>query len=276
MKKIIYLFLLLITSQTINAEIIEVNNFNEIEKIVNPLNKSDLVLLDIDYTLIEPSHPALQMSVIKQNKKLFREEIARYSAEENQIIPLLMVTHVQSQLTDPHVPHFLMRLHQQEIPTLGFTALDTCSLPELGYIPAWRSKDLAKHHLIFNPATFADNNYDFTDFPSFRGSYPTFHDGILYCNVICSKGTILKSFLEQAHSKPSKIIFIDDSLDNLQSVEKELHTLGISFLGIHYKVKASSTNISEKDWREVWDMINDRMKTLNLTETNYTTPNTKE
>lgn len=49
------------------------------------------------------------------------------------------------------------------------------------------------------------------------------------------KGSILEFILSKYNYYPSKIIFIDDLLDNLQSIQKLTNKLDIDFQGFHYK-----------------------------------------
>lgn len=247
------------------AEIKEIHQISDLEEAIKPLKSSDWLLFDIDYTLTEPSEPALQMGVIKQNKERFRNELAKFTDEQKLLVPVLMVTQVESQLTDPSVPNLIQKLQDQKIQLLGFTAVDTSVIPEIGFIPTWRAKELKRLGINFHPTTasFPKEKIEFTEFPSFRGTFPLYKDGILYSNVTPSKGSILKAFLSKIDQTPSRIIFVDDSLENLQSVEAELQNLGIPYLGIHYRAQVDPTKlpkVTENEWRSVWDQIHERAK----------------
>jgi hypothetical protein len=52
--------------------------------------------------------------------------------------------------------------------------------------------------------------------------------------ALSDKGSILKLALQRAKLLFKKIIFIDDDLRNLQSVEKICHEMGIDFQGFQY------------------------------------------
>lgn len=252
-------------SNTLLAEIKEIHRIAELEEAITPLKSSDWLLFDIDYTLTEPSEPALQMAVIKQNKERFRSELAKFTEEQKLLVPVLMVTQVKSQLTEPSVPNLIQKLQDQKIPLLGFTAVDTSVIPEIGSIPDWRAKELKKLGINFNSSSFPKEKIEFTEFPSFRGTFPLYKDGILYSNVTASKGKVLKAFLGKMDQTPSRIIFVDDSLENLQSVEAELQNLGIPYLGIHYRVQVDPTKlpqVTENEWKSVWDQILERAKSI--------------
>lgn len=267
MQKLFFMSLLL--TSALSAEIKEIHHFSEIETAIGPLKNSDWLLLDIDYTLTEPSDPALQMSVIKQNKLRFREELSKFNAEEKELVPVLMVTQTESQLTDPLIPKLIQKW-QKQIPVLGFTALDTSVLPQIGYIPAWRTKELKNLGISFHvdaQTPFPKERVEFNTFPSFRGTFPLYEDGILYCNVTNTKGDVLSAFLKKASQTPSKIIFVDDTLENLESVEAALANYDIPFLGIHYKVPADPTKkVSDAAWRATWDKVLERAHSTDAQE----------
>jgi hypothetical protein len=64
--------------------------------------------------------------------------------------------------------------------------------------------------------------------------YPIFEDGMLL-NGQESKGDVLKAFLETIPQyKFKKIIFVDNQLDNVKSVDKMCGDLGTEYVGIEY------------------------------------------
>ncbi len=67
-----------------------------------------------------------------------------------------------------------------------------------------------------------------------HGKFPTFFKGILSNAGIFSKGDVLRVFLNTIGWHPSKVIFYDDRLDNLASVQQVLASLGIDFEGYLY------------------------------------------
>jgi len=61
-----------------------------------------------------------------------------------------------------------------------------------------------------------------------------FIDGILFISLENAKGDALKEFLHQTAYLPAKIIFIDDKLSHIKSVEKACFSLGLDFVGLRY------------------------------------------
>ncbi len=60
-----------------------------------------------------------------------------------------------------------------------------------------------------------------------------YQDGIIFCDGN-NKGAALEVFFERLGYRPTHIIFVDDSLGNLQAVEKLAEKLHIRFNGFHY------------------------------------------
>lgn len=248
------------------AEIHEIQKMCELETFISaPLTNQDWILFDIDYTLVEPEHPVLKMGTIRKHKHRFKEELTRFPEEQQLLAPILIITQFPSQLTDPIVPALIQNLQNQGATVFGFTAADTAAVPEIGPFPLWRSEELKRLGINFSPTIFPMDTIEFAQFPSFRGTFPLYQDGILYSNIIPSKGEVLAAFLDRIAVKPARVIFVEDTLENLQSVEAEMQKRGIPFIGIHYRVHIDDEDmpkISNEEWNEVWDKIRERTERL--------------
>ncbi|MGK5595322.1 MAG: DUF2608 domain-containing protein [Parachlamydiaceae bacterium] len=244
-----------------HCTVTEINYLEEIEKHIPKLTSEDLVLFDIDYTLIEPQNPVLQMGVIKRNKRKFQNEMAKFTYAEKLLIPVLMVTHSSCQLTDPYAPELIKKLQLSGATVLGLTAADTSSIPDVGFLPPQRKELLEYLGIRFSAPKV--ENITFRQFASYRGSYPVYYDGILYSNTIPSKGAVLKKFLEYSQQHPKLVVFVDDTLDNLLSVENELKYLGIPFIGFHYRASHKDVpDVSDEEWETTWEELRQRVASV--------------
>jgi hypothetical protein len=264
-----FIFCLLLSIHA-HAEIKEVSHMKEIEQLLNaPIAPSEWIMFDIDYTLTQPETPVLQMAVIKQNKIRFKDELATFPEKQKALIPILMVTYAPSVLTDLDAPSLISKLQEKGILVLGFTAADTSQIPNVGSIPSWRKNELKRLGIDFSPtsktSSIAKESIEFRQFSSFRGTYPLYKEGILYCNVTASKGDLLTAFIDKQRHKPSKIVFIDDTIENLESVEAALKKLGIAFVGIHYSTQAKGKDVpmvTDQEWNSVWNAIRKRAEAI--------------
>lgn len=258
----------LLCSSAVDAEIREIHQLKEVEQILStPLSSSDWVLFDIDYTLTAPDHPALQMSVIKQNKQRFRQELAQFTEQERDLLPMLMVTQTPNKLTEAAVPELLDVLRRRGATVLGFTSADTSVFPDVGEVPTWRSRELKRLGITFEASQIPYEHFELKYFPPFRGTYPLYSDGILYANNLPGKGEVLAAFIDTLQDRPTRVVLVDDTLDKLQSVQEAMDQKKIPFLGLHYQpIDAAVPQVSDEAWRAVWDAIHRRVEAANIPE----------
>lgn len=92
------------------------------------------------------------------------------------------------------------------------------------------------------------------------GLCPTYFKGVLLAHTSESKGRVLSEFLKKVPEKPKLIIMIDDTPDNLNSIEESLSKdfPDIQFLGIEYdaikKLPADDKQSPEKV-RDFWQQL---------------------
>lgn len=65
---------------------------------------------------------------------------------------------------------------------------------------------------------------------------PTLYEnGVLYTGEYNKKGVIFIDFLSLLGKKPKKVVFIDDKRKHVEEVESALTSIGIEYIGIHYR-----------------------------------------
>lgn len=262
-----FIILGMMLSTQLSGEIKKIDDLKEIKKFIStPSSNVEWIIFDIDYTLTVPSHPALQMPLIKQNKQRFKEEFAKYTKEEQQLIPALIALKEPRKLIDQKTSSLIKDLQNSGASVFGFTALNTSMGPEVGYIPSWRTKELQDLGLSFEESSpLPHKRIEFFQFPPFRGTYPLYQDGVLYSNVTPSKGEVLTAFLDVVEQKPTRIVFIDDSLENIESVEQAMAEKEILVIGLHYvQPQDGNTSISDEEWNDFWCEVPKRLEQYSL------------
>jgi hypothetical protein len=121
-------------------------------------------------------------------------------------------------------------LQENQIKTIAFTRMDTGRLGLIASTEEWRLNQLREQGIDFSSG-FPD--LLLLSFRVAKGEASLFKEGVLFANKE-AKGPVLAAFLEQIDWKPKKILFLDDKLDYLQSVEEALQSKGIEFIGYHY------------------------------------------
>lgn len=238
----------LITSSSASADMAEAPNFEAIEAELLSLDQDALVVFDVDFTLIVPEDKMLRPSGEKYLREITQEKLRGYSKEKIDELTSQVMLQSRVRLTDVKSLELLDLLQQKGIKTVALTAIRT---GEYGAIPSmedWRVQQLRRLGIDFAYSFPGVNPIVFSEFQG-KGPSPAFSQGII-CTVRYKKGQVLKAFLEHLNWKPSKVVFVDDRLDCLQSVETEMDLLGIPTMGFLY---TAETGKNERIDEEIAD-----------------------
>ena len=213
------------------ADIFEIK---EIEKILPAIDSPDtLVLFDMDDTLTDST----TMLGTGQWRKSLREESVYMETlrEINAVsqkdklhdnLTHFVALHVPVKPVEEKLPAVVQEL-QKKVPVLVFTARGK---------KRWYSSDIAAIDLM-TEAQLTQAGYSFHESilpKELQELDPaTYGNGILYTSPL-KKGAFLKDLIQKTGYRPAKIVFIDDKLEQVQSVEKAAQELGIPYVGFWY------------------------------------------
>lgn len=136
-------------------------------------------------------------------------------------------------LVDKYAPKKIQALQKKSIKVMGLTSFPVGKCGTIPSLVDWRVQNIISQGIDFSLSAPYSTTLTFLQF-SHDGQSPIYQNGILFTGLFCSKGTALKAFLEKIKWKPTQIIMIDDKIDNLTSVQKELQSLHIPFRGYEY------------------------------------------
>ncbi|MBN9377540.1 MAG: hypothetical protein BGO14_10615 [Chlamydiales bacterium 38-26] len=218
----ITLSFIFITSLPLQAKITETH---EIADILQEIDEKTLVFFDIDDTLINtecmlgntPWWNYFVNQLIKAHYSL-----DKLPEEINQIIQKIIMR-VPVRLVDPQAAQMIEKLQQKGIPTFALTA----RLLKASYI---------ENAALYTHAHLKSVGIDFTLTPLLdgeKGDFEFFSHGIIFTNHE-EKGPYLRDFIHHYQLDPLKIVFIDDSLRHMKSVDQVLESIGIPFSGFRY------------------------------------------
>lgn len=199
-------------------------------------NESDLVIFDVDDTLIYFLDPFYIEHVIKDSPLYQRCLESKNNVFDN-FFNWLMTT-APCSLIESHTPQLVSSLQQQGTKVIALTALRSIFSQresELLYLPAWRVKHLKELGFDFQkslpPIPPLGWRFDskFTQHPP----EPYFEKGILFSGMAGKPNTLL-NFLRTISFKPKKILFIDDFIENVVSVYRDLTRVGIKCYSVLY------------------------------------------
>ncbi len=191
----------------VSAKIIETT---EITEISSSIEESTLVLFDLDDTLMN--------SVISLNSgkwiKFYWQAAPLFFP--NPLLESLIEfinEHVPVKPLDSSAPRWIQELQKKEgVIPLAMTARSLAHSPDRN-ITAQQLREIG---IDFSQSSF----------PSSFASYPSFQEGIIFTSGEI-KGDHLIKLLKTVHFWPKKVIFLDDKLYQVQSVDKAMEEAGI-------------------------------------------------
>jgi len=200
-----------------------------------------LVIFDIDNTILESINeqgsPQWVTALIKHAEEIGMNPEQAYTIIEPILLDVFMKTEVKP--VEPEIVSLIAQLQQKNISVIGLTARSTLMVDPT-------VKHLASIAISLHQTSLAlENALEIAHLPAPHEAH--YHEGVLYCGGVNPKGRTLETLLKSTSYMPEKIIFVDDQLRYLTSVETVAAELKIPFIGIHY------TRLDEKVKKFVLD-----------------------
>ena len=203
----------------------------ESDKITDILKYSDentLVIFDVDGVVFEPLHtlgndPWAYYEAGKFIKSAGGDVVKGLTA----FCPVWVDVRekVDVKLVSNNILDVLTELEEKNIKIIGLTARG---------IPLIRK---TKEQFDSLGLDFIKNNYHEKDEVC---DLFDLKNGVMFIEIGVDKGKCLKRFFEIAGKKPKKIVFIDDRMKNIKSLNKTCQELSIDFVGIRYSATDNS------------------------------------
>jgi hypothetical protein len=208
----------------IQAKIIETEKFADILK---EADAKTLVLFDIDDTMINTTSTLGSTAWWNYFMGKGREaglEPNECTIEMNRVIGKIILS-VPIETNEKDTAVTIKQLQDRGILTLGLTARHN----NPSFLP---SADI----VIYNALAKLGIDFSKAKLPQQPNSEVNkiFSNGIIFTNHEL-KGPYLQKFLQEMGMHPDKVVFIDDSLKQLKSVEQTLESMDIPFVGFHYR-----------------------------------------
>lgn len=203
----------------------------QISQILEELDQDSLVFFDVDDVLIMDNaeyrltHPyRLEWRINSKN---------RLSSFERAFLFSIILKNRTIRLVDASITDILQSLWQKQIPTMALTKLYTGQFGVIEDFTNWRLNELKAINIDFSRSTPMRDEILLKELQQTVGGIPTMKEGvILTANV--DKGQVLENILHKKKYYPKKIIFVDDVLENLESVSKICSNLQIDFHGFEF------------------------------------------
>lgn len=243
MKKISFFTLIISLNSLFSYQ--EVETLSDIK-----LSEDVLVIFDVDDTLMRPSQQlgseawALHhLETMKSNKvkpDLALKRLARHWEKVQK--------KTKVELLEKMTPTFLSSLQERNIPSMGITL----RFPKCADLTAKQLKKLKIN--LSKTAPFKDIMlFSLKNEVQYR-------NGILYISPTNTKALALDSFFKKAGLNPEKIIYIDNSLEQVKAFEEHFTEKKDSLHCYHYKPKNAakfSPEVTEIQWKYMGQILQD-------------------
>lgn len=194
-----------------------------IAPILQTLQKGDWLVVDVDDTLITPQ---AMMFRTKSPHHTFLDKI-KEQPKVDEIIATWRLNR-KIMLVEPTWPETIESLKNRGIIVIALTQMHTGTFASIPSVEQWRFNELCSFGITFSPyATHQVETLIDNSMPA------TLYQGILFTGSH-SKADTLKSFITKYH-KPSRLVFIDDRLEHVESLHTFCASTGIIYTGCHYQ-----------------------------------------
>lgn len=217
-------------SHPCSAMILETDTIAVVAKELEKADQDTLVIFDVDDVLMAPTDEFAFRPLIRKN--LYKALKANHSKKELEILTSAIFQKRTVQMVNPKVIDIIDNLKQRKILTTALTSWWTGKYGKISKMEDLRFKGLNEIGISFISLSPFKMDKAFPDIPT-PFDVPMIKNGIIITSC-GDKGLVLKAALNDSHLKIKKIIFIDDQLSQLHSVEKICQDLGIEFTGIYY------------------------------------------
>lgn len=255
------LILFVLGSCSAYAEIRQTHDLQSIKREIFASSKDTLFVFDIDFVLVTPTDDVFLLTITEEGQQLqsniyddLWKRLPKHSVDE--LHTILMTTQEWRPVT-PNTAQVFNQIRAKGYKVLGLTALITGSVGVIPSMESWRAEQLERLGIVFDKSFVNAKSGSLDPYitgisdyysKSQRASFPTAYNGIIFTTFI-PKGEALNAYLQFAKLKPKKIIFIDDRLANLESVQEYCQKYGIEYIGFEYtaiKVQAKDLKLNKR------------------------------
>jgi hydroxymethylpyrimidine pyrophosphatase-like HAD family hydrolase len=233
--RILYCLIYFVIHSTCYGHVINISHLSEIIPELHKADRFTLVLFDAEDVLITPSenynlnYPVRQQ-LIKKYKNTVPEDRLDYMMS-------VIIKDRTIQFVDKDTWHIFEYLKKHSIPSTVLTKGRTRHYGTIQNMMDFRINELERIGLDFRDLSPFTNDMELPRMLRRDSDQelktPMIKHGIIFTAGV-DKGQALEAVFKKYNFYPKQIIFIDDKLKNLQSIESLAHKLHIKFIGYEY------------------------------------------
>lgn len=231
MKQLIAILSIVSALSTASAEIQVTPTLTPLYEEILSCDSSTLFLIDIGGTLLVHKDAVLHVGHEKWRSQWYQKHYPNLTLEEK--IPLIRTVETDTRswaLSNNDWPNLLEDAQERKIKTVAFTK---CLL------------DPSINHLRLN--WLKSFGLDFSDDLSelaYQNELFVYTCGVIQTDQKL-KGPVLKEVLGKLKELPKRVVFIDDRMAQLKSVEETCKEMNIPFIGFHYTAFENPPHLDE-------------------------------
>jgi hypothetical protein len=216
------------------------SNIKEVRNVAHSFCAEDpqaLIAFDLDLTLLQPNCPAVSLAIIKKYQDILASLLEPLSIEQREELFNLMLGTGECRPMEPDTGETFSLFKQTFKYVIGLTASLT------GRVGPYARFEVLRQHqcqtLGFDFSLVTSESEFCLDLPLFRLSPPLYYRGILFANgerQPSGKGDVLTTFLNATGWRPSRVVFVDDKVQNTRDVFQKMAKVfpNIPCLSIEY------------------------------------------
>jgi Protein of unknown function (DUF2608) len=203
-------------------------------------HQDTLAIFDVDDVLITPSseddlrHP--------YRNYLLESILSRLNPEEVELLKSSIFLNTKQVLVESRIEDIFEYLISQKIPSIALTAMGTGKLGIIKKMHDFRVKQLDSVMLSLSPPIPLHGEHIMVELTTISKRFlhvsckghPMLTSGIIFTSGL-DKGLVLKYIFKKYDYYPKTVIFVDDLIENIESLKQLCFELNINFYGFHYK-----------------------------------------
>ena len=228
--------------QKITSSIIKAPNLIEFEQAIQKAGSESLVVFDIDEVIFTSKDQVLHPNY-KQYRDIIEADLAKNLSETEFVALISLVYKMRARIiVDLKILKIFELLSNKNIMTIALTHCPTGNIGTGETFEELRTLQLNSFKVDFDRLS---NYLGEIKLPELKQDYgvPLLHRGVILTGLV-DKGTVLEQILNRIEFKPKEIIFIDDRLENIISVQSMCEKLGINYTGFEYSA-VKDTSVTE-------------------------------
>ena len=218
------------------AEVLEATDIGIIKDEIAKLKSGDMVVLDVKHVIFYSSDQVM----LHEHKSFFKQKFAQIEAnlgkEEATRLKSIVLSSYKPIIVDHEIAELINKAQKSGIIVFALTSGNTSNygiIPNRADLRIKTIKDIGIDFSKSMNLPYIDLSGEMPLSTKDGSSNPIFQEGVIFA-AKRPKGEILGKFLNFSKLDPEKIIFVDNQLKNVLSVEEKCKELDIDYTGIHF------------------------------------------